>query len=109
MTRYAPGEVVIASFPFTSGRRAKTRQALVLLDTGDADVVVARMTSKPVPTPHDVAVRDWSGAGLHSPGVIRLHKISTLAKGQVFQSVGHLQPADRQAVAAALNRTFGSW
>jgi hypothetical protein len=42
MTSYQSGEVVLVSFPFTQSSQTKNRPALVLLDTGDADVLVAR-------------------------------------------------------------------
>ncbi len=109
MTAYAPGELVVVAFPFTAGRQAKNRPALVVLDTGDADVVVARMTSKPPVTAFDIPVTDWSAAGLRSPAVIRLHKLFTLEKTQVHFRLGHLQPADRQTVAAVLRQTFANW
>ena len=44
MTTYQPGDVVLLAFPFTDGVRQKQRPALVLLDTGDPDIVVARIT-----------------------------------------------------------------
>ena len=44
MERYRPGEVLLLSFPFADATGAKRRPALVLLDTGDADVVVAILT-----------------------------------------------------------------
>jgi mRNA interferase MazF len=109
MTGYAPGELVVVSFPFTAGRQMKNRPALVVLDTGDADVVVARMTSKPPVAALDIAVTDWKGAGLRSPAVIRLHKVHTLEKNQVHFRLGHLQPADRQTVATLLRQTFSNW
>ena len=46
MNVYRPGDVVLLVYPFTSGEGAKKRPALVLLDTGDDDVVAARITSQ---------------------------------------------------------------
>ncbi len=43
MKRYQPGEIVLLLFPFTDMGGAKRRPALVLLDTGDIDIVVARV------------------------------------------------------------------
>jgi len=45
MKDYRPGEVVLLSFPFADAAGAKRRPALVILDTGDEDIVVARVTS----------------------------------------------------------------
>ena len=38
------GEVVLLAFPFAGRRESKRRLALVLLDTGNADILVARIT-----------------------------------------------------------------
>jgi mRNA interferase MazF len=109
MTAFVAGELVVVSFPFTAGRQAKNRPALVVLDTGDADLVVARMTTRQPMVAFDISVADWSGAGLRSPAVIRLHKLFTLEKSQVHFRLGQLQPADRLKVAAILRQTFANW
>jgi len=59
MAQYQPGELVFVHFPFSSGSGGKGRPALVLLDTGDADVLVARMTGRSPRPPYEVAVADW--------------------------------------------------
>ena len=46
MTVYQAGDVVLVAFPFSSGSSVKARPALVVLDTGDSDVVVARITTQ---------------------------------------------------------------
>jgi mRNA interferase MazF len=109
MTTYKAGELLVVSFPFTSAQSAKNRPALVLLDSGDADIVIARLTSKPGRSALDVTIADWQGAGLRSPATIRVHKLITLEKSQVHFSIGHLQPTDRQAVADLLKQMFGNW
>lgn len=50
VTTYQPGDVVLLAFPFTDGVRQKQRPALVLLDPGDPDIVVAGITSEPYTT-----------------------------------------------------------
>jgi len=109
MTTYRPGELLLVVFPFVGSLQGKTRPALALLDTGDADVVLARITSQSAGTPSDIVLQDWQGAGLLGPSVIRLHKIVTSEKNQVIRRIGALQPADHQQVAAVLGPTFGKW
>jgi len=46
MQDYRPGEIVLLSFPFADATREKRRPALVLLDIGDEDIVVGRVTSQ---------------------------------------------------------------
>ena len=109
MTNYQAGEVVLIAFPYAGGTQTKVRPALVVLDTGDADIVVARITTRPGGTPYDVTLADWQGAGLNAPSTVRLHKLATLEKALVQRLLGRLGAADRQQVAAVVQQTFGSW
>lgn len=77
---YHPGEVLLLSFPFSDAIESKRRPALVHLDTGDQDVVVARVTSQSVQTNFDVELIEWQQAGLILPSIVRLHKVATLEK-----------------------------
>gem|GEM_PF-4871135 len=43
---YDSGEVVLMTLQFTAGTGAKRRPTLVLLDTGDADMIVVPITSR---------------------------------------------------------------
>jgi mRNA interferase MazF len=109
MTNYQPGELVFVAFPFAGSMHAKHRPALVILDQGDADVVVARVTTQIYRTPHDVILSDWRGAGLLAPSVVRLHKLATIEKTLILRSLGALQPADRQQVSLVMRQTYGNW
>jgi len=97
MTRFEPGEVLLLAFPFADESGHKRRPAVVVLDAGDQDVLVARVTSQPHSTPFDLHIAGWQGAGLLGPSVIRLHKLATVAKGSVTRRIGELQEADRAA------------
>jgi len=70
---YQSGEVLLLSFPFADATGARRRPALVLLDTGDADIVVARVTSQIVRTVFDVELVEWQQRGLLFPSVVRIH------------------------------------
>jgi mRNA interferase MazF len=109
MITFQPGELVLVAFPFTGGGQIKDRPALVILDTGDADVVLARVTTMSYSTPYDIAISDWQGAGLLAPSTVRLHKLATLTKTRVHRRMGDLQPGDRQSVSGVIRQTFGSW
>jgi len=56
MNTFRPGEVILLSFPFADATAVKRRPALVLLDTGDEDVVVARITSQAAQTNFDAEI-----------------------------------------------------
>jgi mRNA interferase MazF len=109
MTSFQPGDVVLVAFPFTSGTEIKVRPALVILDTGDADVLIARTTTQSYNTAYDVPLSGWRSAGLIVASVVRLHKLVTVHKAKVFQSLGRLQDSDRQAVSTAMKRVYGDW
>jgi mRNA interferase MazF len=108
-TNYRPGDLVLVAFPYASEALAKRRPALVVLDTGDLDVVLARVTTQPHRTLHDVAIGDWRGAGLLAPSVVRTHKLATLEKALIRRLLGSLQAGDRQHVSAVLRQTYGAW
>lgn len=109
MTNYEPGDIVLIDFPFVGKEQTKRRPALVLLDTGNADLVVARVTSQPRQTAFDVDITDWRGAGLLLPSIVRLHKLATLEKSLIARTLGRLQPGDHQAVASRLGNLFAGW
>ncbi len=109
MTNYQPGDLLLVAFPYTTGAQTKSRPAMVIVDTGDADVVVARVTTQSLQTDHDVPIKDWRGAGLLAPSVVRVHKLATLEKSLVQRCLGRIQSADRAAISAALRRIFGTW
>ena len=109
MTIFNKGDLLLAEFPFAGSSLTKKRPALVLLDSGDVDVVLARITTQPHQTPHDVNLIHWQTCGLRAPSLIRLHKIVTAEKAQVLRVLGSLHPVDRQNVSAALKQTFGNW
>src|SRR5262249_21715648 len=109
MTSYQAGELVLIDFPFTAGSQSKPRPGLVLLDSGDADVLVARVTTQPANTPYDVPLGDWQQAGLLAPSLVRLHKLATLAKARVQRRLGMLTATDRQAVGTVLQQLDVGW
>ena len=109
MTSFQPGDMVLVAFPYAGSARAKQRPALVIVDTGDADLVLARVTSQQYQTPNDVAIADWQGAGLLAPSVVRIHKVATIEKALIRRRLGTLQAADRRRVSAVIRRIYGRW
>lgn len=110
MINYQAGELVLVAFPYASGTQVKNRPALVLLDSGDADVFISRVTSQQHrATPYDVPLVGWQAAGLLVAPVVRLHKVATVETARVNQILGRLDATDRQQVAAMLRQMFGAW
>jgi mRNA interferase MazF len=108
-TRYQPGDLVPVDFPFTISGPSKPRPALVILDVGDADLLLARVTTQAQNTAFDVVISDWRTAALLAPSTIRLHKLATLAKSRVQRHLGALVAQDRQQVATVLRQMAASW
>ena len=108
-TSYLPGDLVLVDFPFTTSGPGKPRPALVVLDTGDVDVVLARVTTQPISTPFDVTISGWKQSGLLAPSIVRLHKLATLAKRRVGRHLGNLELNDRQQVGSVLRQIASSW
>jgi len=109
MTIFQPGDLLLVTFPFTSGKRGKQRPALALVDTGDADVLVARVTTQMYNTAFDVRLSDWKGAGLLAPSVVRLHKLAAIEKNLVVRMIGTLTKTDHERVAKALTQFCAGW
>ena len=109
MTNYRPGDLVLIAFPFSTGTQTKDRPALVILDTGDADVLVGKITRRRYSTPFDISLTDWRAAGLLAPSVLRAHKLATIDKKYVRRTLGSLSPADRPNVSSAFHQILGNW
>ena len=98
MENYQSGEVVLVEFLFTGATQSKRRLGLVLLDAGDKDIIVARITSQITRTIFDVEIIEWQQAGLMRPSVVRLHKLNTLEKLLIERRLGILQASDWEQV-----------
>jgi mRNA interferase MazF len=88
------GDVLIINFPFTDGTGSKRRPVLVIKETDDKDLLIAKITSQAYYTEFDMAVTEWQKAGLLSASLIRLHKIQTIHSSLVFGHIGRLTLAD---------------
>lgn len=108
MKNYALGDVVLTSFPFASGGAGKQRPALVLIDTGDADMILAVITSKTQRSAYDVKLADWQQAGLLFPSAVRAHKILTKEKTTVVGVLGRLTARDLRLVRTAVQQLWRS-
>ena len=94
MTNYQFGELVIVAFIFADTTETKRRPGLILLDTGDEDTIVAKITSQIPRTTFDAEIQEWQQAGLKRPSVVRLHKLNTLQKSLVERRLGILTTDD---------------
>lgn len=78
MTAYNFGDIVLIGFPHTDLQVISKRPAIVLYDSGDQDVLVARITTQEYTTESDYKILDWKKSGLLAESYIRLGKQATL-------------------------------
>ncbi len=95
MTTYEFGEVVLVDFPQSGTATRKRRPALVVLDIGDADVVLAPITTRRWSGRGDYEVGEWLAGGLLRASWVRLAKIACLEKRDISRRLGRLTDDDR--------------
>jgi mRNA interferase MazF len=98
MATYKFGDIVLIKFPFTDNQSFKKRPALVIKDTKDGDIIVARITSKSYSTIYDVEIKDWNKNGLKLPSIIRVHKLASLEKYMIDIKLGEIDKALKSQV-----------
>ena len=98
MTTYKFGDVVVVDFPRSSTTRRKRRPALVVLDIGDADVVLAPITTHARTARGDSPLRDWATSGLLRASWVRLAKLVCLEKRHITRQLGRLSTHDHATV-----------
>lgn len=108
MDSYQPGDILLLKFPFSSVDDVKRRPALVLLDVGDDDIVVARITTHKSRAAFDVEIKKWKEAGLRAPSLVRLHKLATLEKQLIDRKLGTLASEDWNIVQKKLKELWDS-
>ena len=105
-TRYKWGDVVLVLFPLTDVSGTQRRPGLVLFDSGDEDVVLARITTQEARHLTDVRLPGWKGSGLIAESVVRLSKVATVKKSLVERRLGTLAVKDSAVVQRIWTRMF---
>lgn len=101
---YSFGDVLIINFPFSDGQGSKRRPVMVIKDTNDKDVLIAKITSQSYNTSYDINLLNWKQASLLSPSVVRIHKIQTLHSSLIFGHIGRLTSTDLDTARKTLIR-----
>jgi mRNA interferase MazF len=109
MTNSEFGDVVLVFFPQSGTIARKQRPGIVVLDIGDADLVIAPVTTKARAQAGDIVIATLSGTGLLKPSWARLAKIATLLKSDVIRPLGRLSAADRKLVAQIWQTLYGDF
>ena len=61
--------------------------------------MAAPITSQPRASEFDLVVTDWQAAGLNVLSIVRVHKLTVLAKADIVRRLGVCSSADREALA----------
>ena len=99
MTSYKFGEIVLVDFSSSHSADIKKRPALIILDIGDADIVLSPITTKERTILGDYRIKDWQVSNLLRESWVRLAKISCLEKSDILRPLGQLSNHDKNAVS----------
>ncbi len=106
MTTYKFGDIVLIGFPHTDLQGVSKRPAIVLYDSGDQDVLVARVTTQEYKSEGDYKIRDWGKCGLLGESYIRLGKLATIEKRFIMRKLGTLETIEIDVLKSILKRIF---
>ncbi|WP_022669892.1 type II toxin-antitoxin system PemK/MazF family toxin [Hippea alviniae] len=106
MTKYSFGDIVIIGFPYTNMNSAVMRPAVVLVDTGDEDVIVSKITSQKRDVDTDMDITNWQNKGLLRKSYVRLSKIATLNRRDIKKKISSLDEEDIKKAKSVLRKLF---
>src|SRR3989338_10383138 len=105
MTEYKFGDVVLVVFNQTDGKR-KQRPTLVVLDTGDDDIVLAPITTTERKSKGDYKIKNWQQSGLLLNSWVRLAKVACLSKSDINQRLGTFTVSDKKQIILVWNKVY---
>jgi mRNA interferase MazF len=106
MTSYNFGDIVLIGFPHTDLQGVSKRPAIVLYDSGDQDVLLARITTQEYTTETDYKILDWQKSGLLAESYIRLGKQATIEKRYIVKQLGTMPALEVDHLKTILRKMF---
>jgi mRNA interferase MazF len=104
MTTYNFGDIVLIGFPHTDLQGTSKRPAIVMYDSGDQDVLLARITTQEYTTETDYRILDWQKSGLLAESYIRLGKQATIEKRYIVKQLGTLPASQINSLKTMLRK-----
>jgi mRNA interferase MazF len=104
MTSYNFGDIVLIGFPHTDLQGISKRPAIVFYDSGDQDVLLARITTQEYTTGTDYRILDWQKSGLLAESYIRLGKQATIEKRYIVKQLGTLPGSEINSLKTMLRK-----
>ena len=105
MTKYKFGDIVFSAFYQTDGN-IKQRPALVILDTGDDDIILAPITTSRRKGKGDYEIKNWKQSGLLLNSWVRLAKIVCLSKNNINRQLGFFNSSDKKQIVSIWNKLY---
>jgi mRNA-degrading endonuclease toxin of MazEF toxin-antitoxin module len=96
----------LVDFPQSDSGQHKRCPALIILDIGDADVVLAPITTKEQSGHGDYKLRDWQAGGLLRESWVRVAKIACLKKSDITRRLGRLTDHDKDIVSKLWQKVY---
>lgn len=106
MTTYNFGDIVLVAFPHTDLQGVSKRPAVILYDSDDKDVIVARITTQKYDSAADYKIPEWRNCGLLAESYIRLGKVATIEKRYIEKKLGALSDAETEAIKSIMKKIF---
>lgn len=106
MTNYNLGDIILLEFPHADLQHSSKRPAIVLYDSGDRDVLVARITTQGYSTEADYKILKWKESGLLAESYIRLGKQATIEKQYVIKNLGKTGSSEVENIKTILRKMF---
>lgn len=106
MTPYRFGDIVPIGFPHTDMRGSSKRPAIVIYDSGDRDVLVARVTTQLHASDADYKILDWQRCGLLAESFVRLGKMATIQKYLIIRQLGSAESGEIEELKSILKKIF---
>ena len=106
MTTYNFGDIVLIGFPYTDLQGVSKRPAIVLYDSDDQDILVARITTQEYISESDYKIIEWKNSGLIAQSYVRLGKQATIEKKYVIRKMGVLAEPESETIKSILRRIF---
>ncbi len=106
MTTYKLGDIILIGFPHTDLQSISKRPAIVLYDSGDQDILAARITTQEYTVSTDYKIVEWRKCGLLAESYIRLSKQATIEKGYVIKKLGTLGAPEIEIIKSILRKMF---
>ena len=94
MTNYKFGDIVIIAFPYTNLNNVVVRPAMVVMDNGDEDIIVAKITSQKRDLRSVIEVHNWKSKKLTRLSYVRLSKLATLNRRDIKNKISSLDDED---------------